>query len=290
MLPDDQADALVREAKQVFERYCKSTKVAEDVVAAVTSLDDPGRLLDTLAGQLPLDLPQRQQVLEALDLHARLKSVSDLLGTRIEAGDVKRDIRRRVKGQMEKSQREYYLNEQMKAIQKELGGGESASSDADEMAKRIEAAGMTREAKEKADAELGKLKLMPPMSAEATVVRGYLDWLVGLPWRKRSRVRRDLRAASHILDEDHYGLEEVKARILEYLAVQGRVRKVKGPVLCLVGPPGRRQDLPWRVHRPRHQPALCAHGLGGRARRGGNPRPPPHLHRLAAGQGAAEAL
>ncbi|MYE24783.1 MAG: endopeptidase La [Gammaproteobacteria bacterium] len=238
MLPDEQADALVREAKQVFERYCKATKVAEDVIAAVTSLDDPGRLLDTLAGQLPLDLPQRQQVLETLDLHARLKSVSDFLGTRIEAGDVKRDIRRRVKGQMEKSQREYYLNEQMKAIQKELGGGEPASSDADEMAKRIEAAGMTREAKEKAETELGKLKLMPPMSAEATVVRGYLDWLVGLPWRKRSRVRRDLRAASRILDEDHYGLEEVKARILEYLAVQGRVRKVKGPVLCLVGPPG----------------------------------------------------
>ena len=238
MLPDDQADALVREAKSVFERYCKSAKVAEDVVAAVTSLDDAGRLLDTLAGQLPLDLPQRQQALETLDLHDRLKFLSEFLGTRIEAGDVKRHIRRRVKEQMEKSQREYYLNEQMKAIQKELGGSEASSSDADEMAKRIEAAGMTREAKEKAEAELGKLKLMPPMSAEATVVRGYLDWLVGLPWRKRSRVRRDLRAASRILDEDHYGLEEVKARILEYLAVQGRVRKVKGPVLCLVGPPG----------------------------------------------------
>ena len=235
--PADRDKAIVDEVMELFERYRKAAKVADDVAAAVTSLDRPGRLIDTMAAQLPLELGDRQRILEALELERRRELIVEQLMRRIEAGDVHKHIRRRVKKQMEKSQREYYLNEQMKAIQKELGG-QAGSSDADDLERRIEAAGMSKEAREKAGAELAKLRLMPPMSAEATVVRGYLDWVVGLPWKKKSRVRRDLRAASDILEADHHGLEEVKSRILEYLAVQGRVRKVKGPVLCLVGPPG----------------------------------------------------
>ncbi len=209
------------------------------------------------------------------------------LETEIDILQVEKRIRGRVKRQMEKSQREYYLNEQVKAIQKELGEGEEGA-DLDEIEKKIKAARMPKEARKKAEAELKKLKLMSPMSAEATVVRNYIDTLVDLPWKKKSKISNDLANAEKVLDEDHYGLEKVKERIVEYLAVQQRVDKLKAPILCLVGPPGRGQDLAGPVDRPRDQPQVRAHGAGRRARRGRDPRPPPHLHRLDAGQDPAE--
>ena len=235
----DAREAMVRAVMARFETYVENSKKApKETVASVSAIDEPGRLIDTIAAQLALKVEERQAILEAFDLESRVQRIAGLMDKEVELHQVEKRIHGRVKKQMEKSQREYYLNEQIKAIQKELGGAEDAPSELDDLADRIEQAGMPREAKTKADSELSKLKLMAPMSAEATVVRGYLDWLVGLPWRKKSRIRRDLRAAQKILDEDHYGLVEVKERIVEYLAVQGRVSKVKGPVLCLVGPPG----------------------------------------------------
>ena len=235
----DAREAMVRAVMARFETYVENSKKApKETVASVSAIDEPGRLIDTIAAQLALKVEERQAILEAFDLESRVQRIAGLMDKEVELHQVEKRIHGRVKKQMEKSQREYYLNEQIKAIQKELGGAEDAPSEFDDLAGRIEQAGMPREVKAKADSELSKLKLMAPMSAEATVVRGYLDWLVGLPWRKKSRIRRDLRAAQKILDEDHYGLAEVKERIVEYLAVQGRVSKVKGPVLCLVGPPG----------------------------------------------------
>jgi ATP-dependent Lon protease len=189
---------------------------------------------------------------------------------------------------MEKSQREYYLNEQMKAIQKELGEMEDAPNEIAELEQKIAKAGMPKEARDKATAELNKLKLMSPMSAEATVVRNYIDWLVKVPWKKRTRVNQDICRAEKVLDEDHYGLEKVKERILEYLAVQQRVKKMKGPILCLVGPPGVGKTSLGQSHRARHQPQVRAHVARRRARRGRDPRPPPHLHRLDARQDRPE--
>ncbi|MEE3279104.1 MAG: LON peptidase substrate-binding domain-containing protein, partial [Pseudomonadota bacterium] len=221
-----------------FDRYVKVTKrLTQDVLASVTSIDDPGRFIDKIAAQLELNLEDAQSILEAVDIKVRSERIFALLDSEIDVQQLEKSIRGRVKTQMEKSQREYYLNEQMKAIQKELGNDEEALDELDELRKRIEEVGMSKDAKAKASSELSKLQLMAPMSAEATVSRSYLDWLLSVPWKKRTRIRKDIREAKDRLDADHYGLEEVKERILEFLAVQARVGKVKGPVLCLVGPP-----------------------------------------------------
>ncbi len=234
-----EAETLVRSIMEQFEQYVKvSKKVPQEVLSSLSSIDDPARLVDTIAAQMSLKIEDKQQLLEAVDLKERIDALLSLMDSEIDLYQIEKRIRGRVKKQMEKSQREYYLNEQMKAIQKELGDLDDAPNEVEELQRKIDESGMTREAKEKAEQELAKLRQMSPMSAEATVVRSYLDWMISVPWKKKSRVRKDLAVAQRILDEDHYGLEEVKDRILEYLAVQGRVRKVKGPVLCLVGPPG----------------------------------------------------
>jgi len=234
-----ESEALVRSVMNQFEQYVKvSKKVPQEVLSSLSSIDDPARLVDTIAAQMSLQIEDKQSILESFTLKDRMDALLGLMDSEIDVQQMEKRIRGRVKKQMEKSQREYYLNEQMKAIQKELGDLEEAPNEIEELEAKIEDQGMSKEAKEKALAELNKLKLMSPMSAEATVVRGYLDWILSIPWKKRSRVRKDLAAAQKILDEDHYGLEEVKDRIIEYLAVQARVNKVKGPVLCLVGPPG----------------------------------------------------
>ena len=235
----DQADALVRSAVEQFEKYVSlSKKVPTEVLASLSGIDEPGRLADTIAAHMSVDLEEKQHILEIASIRARIDHLMGLMDAEIDLFQVEKRIRGRVKKQMEKSQREYYLNEQMKAIQKELGDMDDAPSEVDDLKNRIELAKMSEEARAKATAELNKLKMMSPMSAEASVVRGYIEWMVSVPWSKRSKVKHDLKRAAKILDEDHFGLEEVKDRILEYLAVQKRVRKVRGPVLCLVGPPG----------------------------------------------------
>jgi len=233
------SEGLVRSLMSQFEQYVQlSKKVPEEVLSSLAGIDEPGRLVDTIAAQMALKLADRQSILETVDVEARIERILALMGAEIDLFQVEKRIRGRVKKQMEKSQREYYLNEQMKAIQKELGDLDEVPNETDDLKQRIDTAGMPKEARDKANAELHKLKMMSPMSAEATVVRSYLDWMLSVPWKKRSRVRRDLAQAEKILNEDHHGLEEVKERILEYLAVQGRVQRIKGPVLCLVGPPG----------------------------------------------------
>lgn len=235
----DEAEGLVRTTTANFEKYVTlSKKVPAEVLTSLTGIDEPGRLADTIAAHMGVELDQKQKILEISSVKSRLEYLMGLMEAEIDVFQVEKRIRGRVKKQMEKSQREYYLNEQMKAIQKELGDMDEAPSEADDLEQRIGDAKMPEEAREKALGELAKLKMMSPMSAEASVVRSYLDWMVNVPWSKRSKVKHDLNRASAILDADHYGLEEVKERILEYLAVQKRVRKVKGPVLCLVGPPG----------------------------------------------------
>jgi len=232
-----EADTLSRTLLSQFEQYVQaSKKVPQEVLSSLSSIDDPTRLVDTITAQMSLSIEDKQAILEAVELEVRMDLVLRFMDCEIDVLEMEKKIRGRVKKQMEQSQREYYLNEQMKAIQHEMADDEK--SEVDEMRKRIDDAGMHKEAKQKADAELNKLKSMPPMSSEATVVRGYLDWILNVPWKKKSRIRRDLAAAQKILDEDHYGLEEVKDRIIEYLAVQNRVSKMAGPVLCLVGPPG----------------------------------------------------
>jgi ATP-dependent Lon protease len=238
-IPDDEVEALLRSTISQFEKYVNlSKKVPAEVLTSLTGIDEPGRLADTIAAHMSVDLEEKQRILEISGIRVRLEHMMGLMEAEIDLFQVEKRIRGRVKKQMEKSQREYYLNEQMKAIQKELGDMDEAPNELDELQGRIIEAKMPEEAKDKAESELGKLKMMSPMSAEASVVRSYIDWMVSVPWSKRSKVKHDLKRASTILDEDHYGLEEVKDRILEYLAVQKRVRKVKGPVLCLVGPPG----------------------------------------------------
>ncbi|MDX1590021.1 MAG: endopeptidase La [Oleiphilaceae bacterium] len=233
-------EVLVRTLMEEFEKFVKlSRKVPSEVSNSLTGIDELDRLADTMAAHLELKVSEKQELLETLDLRKRIEGLLGKLDSEIDLIEIEKRIRGRVKKQMERSQREYYLNEQMKAIQKEMGQlGDGGGHDFEDLEQRIESAGMPKEARKKAETELNKLKMMSPMSAEATVVRGYIDWLLAVPWKKRSRVRHDLERAREILDEDHYGLEEVKERILEYLAVQSRVRKVKGPVLCLVGPPG----------------------------------------------------
>jgi ATP-dependent Lon protease len=238
-IPDDEVEGLLRSTVAQFEKYVNlSKKVPAEVLTSLTGIDEPGRLADTIAAHMSVDLEEKQRILEISGIRARLEHLLGLMEAEIDLFQVEKRIRGRVKKQMEKSQREYYLNEQMKAIQKELGEMDEAPNELDELQTRIDEAKMPEEAREKALSELTKLKMMSPMSAEASVVRSYIDWMVSVPWSKRSKVKHDLKRASTILDEDHYGLEEVKDRILEYLAVQKRVRKVKGPVLCLVGPPG----------------------------------------------------
>ena len=234
-----EGQALVRTLIGTFEQYVQqSKKVPPEVMTSVASIEDPSRLVDTIAAQLTLKLEVKQQLLEMIDLKDRVEHMLALLEGELELFTVEKRIRGRVKKQMEKSQREYYLNEQVKAIQKELGEMDDVPNELEDMEKRLESSGMPKEAKEKTKGELNKLKMMSPMSAEATVVRSYIDWMLNTPWKKRSKLRTDIVAAEEVLDTDHYGLEEVKDRILEYLAVQKRVKKLKGPVLCLVGPPG----------------------------------------------------
>ncbi|TDG14022.1 endopeptidase La [Seongchinamella unica] len=238
-IPEDEVEGLLRSTNSQFEKYVNlSKKVPAEVLTSLTGIDEPGRLADTIAAHMSVDLEEKQRILEISGIRARLEHLMGLMEAEIDLFQVEKRIRGRVKKQMEKSQREYYLNEQMKAIQKELGEMDEAPNELDELQARIDEAKMPEEAREKAEAELGKLKMMSPMSAEASVVRSYIDWMVSVPWAKRSKVKHDLKRATRILDEDHYGLDEVKDRIVEYLAVQKRVRKVKGPVLCLVGPPG----------------------------------------------------
>jgi ATP-dependent Lon protease len=242
-LPADEADnheieAMRRTLMGQFEQYVKlNKKIPPEVLTSLSGIEEAGRLADTIAAHLPLKLEQKQEILETVEVKIRLEKLLALLETEIDILQVEKRIRGRVKRQMEKSQREYYLNEQVKAIQKELGDSEEGA-DLDELDKKIKAAHMPKEARVKAEAELKKLRMMSPMSAEATVVRNYIDVLVGLPWKKKTKVSNDISASEKILDRDHYGLEKVKERIVEYLAVQSRVDKVKAPILCLVGAPG----------------------------------------------------
>nr|VFJ52336.1 MAG: ATP-dependent proteinase. Serine peptidase. MEROPS family S16 [Candidatus Kentron sp. DK] len=230
---------IIRATMAQFEKYVKlNRKISPEIIASLADIDDPGRLADVVAAHLSIKIDQKQEILETENAKTRLEKLAEHLEREIDLLKVERQIQGRVKKQMEKNQREYYLNEQIKAIRKELDDMEDVSNELEELAKKIEKAGMSKEAREKATTELKKLKMMPPMSSEATVVRNYVDWLLDVPWKKRTRIRHDLPKAEAVLEEDHYGLEKVKERIVEYLAVQQRVKKLKGPILCLVGPPG----------------------------------------------------
>jgi len=232
-------DVLVRSVVSQFEQYVKlNKKVPPEVLTALAGIEQPGRLADTVAAHMALKLAEKQKVLEILDVRQRLEHVLVAIEGEMDVLQIEKRIRGRVKSQMEKSQREYYLNEQMKAIQKELGDMEDGTNEIAELEQKVAKAGMSKEARDKATAEINKLKMMSPMSAEATVVRNYVDWLIKVPWKKRTRLHKDIANAQKVLDEDHYGLDKVKERIVEYLAVLQRVEKIKGPILCLVGPPG----------------------------------------------------
>jgi ATP-dependent Lon protease len=245
LLPDAESydekemDVLARSVISQFEQYVKlNKKVPPEVLTALAGIEQAGRLADTVAAHMSLKLAEKQKVLEILDVKKRLEHILVAIESEMDVLQIEKRIRGRVKAQMEKSQREYYLNEQMKAIQKELGEMDEGGNEISELEQKITKAGMPKEARDKASAELNKLKMMSPMSAEATVVRNYIDWLIKVPWKKRTKIIKDIARAEKILDEDHYGLEKVKERIVEYLAVQQRVDKLKGPILCLVGPPG----------------------------------------------------
>jgi ATP-dependent Lon protease len=234
-----EVEALSRSVVSEFESYVKlNKKVSPEVLSAVSNIDDYSKLADTVASHLAVRIPEKQEILGMTSVVERLEKVLGMMESEISVLQVEKRIRSRVKRQMEKTQREYYLNEQMKAIQKELGDGEEGRDELKDLEDRIGKTKLSKEAKEKAETELKKLRQMSPMSAEATVVRNYLDWLLGIPWKKRSKLRNDLAFAEQVLDADHYGLEKVKERIVEYLAVQSRANKLKGPILCLVGPPG----------------------------------------------------
>ena len=230
---------MARSAQTEFENYVKlNKKISAEVVNAVSQIENPSKLADTIASHLVIKITEKEDLLSTISVAERLQKILGLMEGEIGVLQVEKRIRSRVKRQMEKTQREYYLNEQMKAIQRELGDGEEGSNELTELEDRIKKTKLSKEARTKADAELKKLKTMSPMSAEATVVRNYLDWLLSLPWGKKSKIKRDLNYAQEVLDADHYGLEKVKERIVEYLAVQSRTGKLKGPILCLVGPPG----------------------------------------------------
>src|SRR6056297_1892306 len=232
-------EALLRSVGDEFARYAKVKKnIPDEALAAVTDSDEAAKLADLVAGHLGIDVERKQELLETLSVSERLEKVYGLMQGEMSVLQVEKKIKTRVKSQMERTQREYYLNEQMKAIQKELGDGEDGEGEVAELENRIAETKLSKEARDKAEAELKKLKNMSPMSAEATVVRNYLDWMLSIPWGKKSRVKKDLGRAQEVLDADHYGLEKVKERIVEYLAVQQRSKKLKGPIMCLVGPPG----------------------------------------------------
>ena len=238
-ISEQEQEVLQRTTISTFDQYVKlNNKIPPEVLNSLVGIDDLSRLADTIAAHMTLKVEEKQAMLEMEDIAKRLESLMTLMEGESDLLEMEKRIRVRVKKQMEKNQREYYLNEQMKAIQKELGDMDDASNEIEELEKKIAAAGMSKDARTKADAELNKLKLMSPMSAEATVVRNYIDWMIGVPWKKKTKVRHDLKVAEEVLDSEHYGLEKVKERILEYLAVQQRVKKLKGPILCLVGPPG----------------------------------------------------
>jgi len=239
ILPTEDENILLKSMLHTFENYVKlNRKIPKEILSSLTGIEEPSRLTDTIAAHLPLKVKQKQEILEMQDVTERLEHLMDLMDGEIDMMHVEKKIRGRVKKQMEKSQRDYYLNEKMKAIQKELGETEEGVSEFDDLDKRINESGMSEEALAKTKSEFKKLKMMSPMSAEATVVRSYIDWMLNIPWKKKSRVSKSLSAAEKVLEQDHYGLEKVKERILEYLAVQQRVNKLKGPILCLVGPPG----------------------------------------------------
>jgi len=236
---EQEIEVTMRSLVSMFEQYVKlNRKIPPELLTTLAGIEDPSRLADTVAAHLSIRLEEKQKLLETGGVTERMEKLMVLVEGEIEVLQLEKRIRGRVKTQMEKSQREYYLNEQMKAIQKELGDMDDAPNDMDDLTNRVEEAGMSKEAKKKATSELNKLKMMSPMSAEATVVRNYIDWMLNVPWKKRSRIRKDLGQAEAILEADHYGLEKVKERILEYLAVQQRVKAMKGPIMCLVGPPG----------------------------------------------------
>jgi len=239
-LDEKETEVLMRSVLAQFDQYVKlNKKIPPEILTSLSGIDEPGRLADTIAAHMSLKIDEKQKVLEIENIRERFEELMTIMESEIDLLEVEKRIRGRVKRQMEKSQREYYLNEQMKAIQKELGDmDDAAPNEVEELANKIESAGMSKEAKEKSNSELNKLKMMSPMSAEATVVRNYIDWMVSVPWKKRTKIKHNLTAAEEVLEADHYGLEKVKERILEYLAVQQRVKKLKGSVLCLVGPPG----------------------------------------------------
>jgi ATP-dependent Lon protease len=238
-IDEQELDVLMRTAVATFDQYVKLNKrIPPEVLTSLAGIDDAGRLADTIAAHMTLKVEEKQQILEINDVAARLEKLMTFMEGEVDILEMEKRIRGRVKQQMEKNQREYFLNEQMKAIQKELGEMEDAPNEIEELARKISRAGMSPVARKKAEVELNKLKMMSPMSAEATVVRNYIDWMVNVPWKKRSKLSHDLKRAEAILEEEHYGLGKVKERILEYLAVQQRVKKMKGPILCLVGPPG----------------------------------------------------
>ena len=239
VLEERESEVLSRSLLNQFDQYVKlNNKIPPEILSSLASIDDAGRLADTIAAHMSLKISEKQNILELVDIRARMERLMAVMESEIDLLQVEKRVRGRVKRQMEKNQREYYLNEQMKAIQKELGEMDDVPNELEELTAKIEKAGMSKEARTKVRAELNKLKMMSPMSAEATVVRNYIDWMVNVPWKKRTKLKHDLARAEQVLEEDHYGLEKVKERILEYLAVQQRVTKSKGPVLCLVGPPG----------------------------------------------------
>jgi ATP-dependent Lon protease len=239
-LGDEKANiALVKTVSQEFDRYAKVKKnIPDEAITTIADTNDPAKMSDLVSGHLGIEVDQKQDLLETLSVSERLEKVFSLMQSEMGVLQVEKKIKTRVKSQMERTQREYYLNEQMKAIQKELGDGEDGQNEAAELEERINNTKFSKEAREKAEAEIKKLKNMSPMSAEATVVRNYLDWLLSIPWGTKSRVKKDLNKAQAVLDKDHYSLEKVKERIVEYLAVQKRSSKLKGPIMCLVGPPG----------------------------------------------------
>lgn len=239
VVEEKDTEILIRSLLSQFDQYVQlSKKISPEVLTSITSIDDPSRLVDTIATHMSLQLQEKQNILELANLKPRIEHLMALIESEIDIFQVEKRIRGRVKKQMEKSQREYYLNEQMKAIQKEMGELDETPNEAEELKRRIDEAGMPIEARDKANSELHKLKMMSPMSSEASVVRTYLDWMINVPWKKRTKIQSDLLKAEAILENDHYGLKDVKERILEYLAVQKRVKKLKGPIICLVGPPG----------------------------------------------------
>ena len=275
----------MREVHATFETYVKLNKrIAPEILISVQTIEDPGQLADTMVGQLQLKLADKQALLEMDSPSKRLARLYELIKAEIEILQVERKIRTRVKKQMEKTQKEYYLNEQMQAIQKELGDRDEFKNEMTELEERAKQKNLSKEAQAKVKKELKKLRMMAPMSAEAAVVRNYVDWVLALPWGEKTEEKLDVVDAERILDEDHYGLKKVKERILEYLAVQALVKKLKGPILCLVGPPGVGKTSLARSIAQGDRAQVRAPVAGRRARRGGDPRPPPHVHRRAARQ------